>query len=115
MTNYKPGQVVLIPFPFTDLTTIKKRPALVISSSAFNRSHDDLIVVAITSKNPFTPQPDEYLLPADEQQAAQLPKPSKVRSGKIVSLDKRLVRKSLGLVSQKALNKIVQLVIQNFS
>jgi mRNA interferase MazF len=52
MTTYEPGQVITIPFPFTDLTTTKKRPALIISSQSFNQSHDDLIVVAITSQKP---------------------------------------------------------------
>jgi mRNA interferase MazF len=78
MTSYEPGQVILIPFPFTDLTTVKKRPALVISSRTFNQTHDDLIVVAITSQKPFVIQSDEYLLPNVEQQTAGLPKPSNI-------------------------------------
>jgi len=31
MINYKRGDVVLVPFPFSDQTTIKKRPAVIIS------------------------------------------------------------------------------------
>jgi mRNA interferase MazF len=49
MTTYSQGQVVLIPFPFTDLTTTKQRPAVIISSNAYNRTHPDLILAAITS------------------------------------------------------------------
>lgn len=113
MIDYEPGQVIFIPFPFTNFTTIKKRPALVISSRAFNQSHEDVIVVAITSQHPFTLQSDEYLLPSAEQQAAGLPKPSKIKSGKIVSIDKRLVRKTLGQISTSALQEVIKLVISN--
>jgi mRNA interferase MazF len=113
MIIYEHGQVITIPFQFIDLTTTKKRPALIISSRAFNQSHDDLIVVAITSQKPFNLQPDEYLLPDVEQQAAGLPKPSKVRCGKIVTIHQRLVRKTLGQISTSALNEIIKLVISN--
>jgi len=33
MINYKRGDVILVPFPFSDQTTIKKRPAVIISSN----------------------------------------------------------------------------------
>ena len=49
-TPYKRGDIVLVPFPFTDLTSSKKRPALVISPDSFNSQQQDLVVVAITSQ-----------------------------------------------------------------
>jgi len=36
MTNYNFGDVVLVPFPFTDQTDTKKRPAIVVSSQEYN-------------------------------------------------------------------------------
>jgi mRNA interferase MazF len=53
MTNYRPGDVVLILFPFTDLAAIKKRPALVVSPRGYTESYGDIVVIAITS----APQP----------------------------------------------------------
>jgi mRNA interferase MazF len=44
------GDVVLVPFPFTDQTTTKKRPAVVVSSDAYHRDRPDLILMAITSQ-----------------------------------------------------------------
>jgi len=44
------GDVVLVPFPFTDQTASKKRPAVVVSSDAYHRDRPDVIVVAITSR-----------------------------------------------------------------
>jgi len=48
-TNYEFGDVVLVPFPFTDQTSSKKRPAVVVSSVAYHQAHPDLIVMAITT------------------------------------------------------------------
>ena len=44
------GDVVLVPFPFTDQTTSKRRPAVVVSSDAEHRDRPDVIVVTVTSR-----------------------------------------------------------------
>ena len=44
------GDVVLVPFPFTDQSGIKKRPAVVVSSNNYNVSRRDLLIRAITSQ-----------------------------------------------------------------
>ncbi len=43
------GDVVLVPFPFTDQTASKKRPAVVVSSDALHRERVDLVVMAVTT------------------------------------------------------------------
>jgi mRNA interferase MazF len=48
-TVYRFGQVVLVPFPFTDQSGIKKRPAVVVSSTAYNTNRRDIVIMAITS------------------------------------------------------------------
>ena len=49
MTAYKRGDVVLVGFLFSDESGKKLRPALVISSSAYNRGRKEVVVAAITS------------------------------------------------------------------
>jgi mRNA interferase MazF len=49
MTAYKRGDVVLVGFVFSDESGKKLRPALVISSSAYNRARKEVVVAAITS------------------------------------------------------------------
>ncbi len=44
------GDVVLVPFPFTDQTTKKKRPAVIVSSDTYHRDRPDVILMAITSQ-----------------------------------------------------------------
>src|SRR4051794_41903781 len=50
MTSFEFGEVVLVPFPFTDQTTSKRRPAVVISSDAYNAERRGLIILALTSR-----------------------------------------------------------------
>ena len=48
-TSYRRGDIVLVSFPFTDLSSSKRRPALVISPDAFNKRGQDVVLAAITS------------------------------------------------------------------
>jgi mRNA interferase MazF len=50
MTIYNFGDVLLVPFPFTDQTTTKKRPTIVISSDNYNQSKLDILLIAVTSQ-----------------------------------------------------------------
>ena len=47
---YKFGDVVLVRFPFTNQATFKQRPAVVVSSDAYNNIKPDVVVMAITSQ-----------------------------------------------------------------
>jgi len=96
MTPRQPGDVVLLPFPFTDLTTLKQRPAVVVSSEAFNARQEDMIVLAITSHITPTLSPEDFRLSSEDQRLAKLPKPSIVKCGKLLTINQRLIRKVLG-------------------
>lgn len=50
MTSYSFGDVVLVPFPFTDQSAVKKRPAVIVSSASYVKTYSDLILMAITSQ-----------------------------------------------------------------
>jgi mRNA interferase MazF len=49
-TAYSFGDIVLIPFPFTDQTASKKRPAVVVSADAYHQQRPDVILMAVTSQ-----------------------------------------------------------------
>jgi mRNA interferase MazF len=107
---YKRGDVILIPFPFSDLSSSKQRPALVISSEEFHRQCPDIIACAITSQSPTSLASFEYLLSKDDLSQAGLPKLSKVNCGKIVTLDRRIIRKKLGKLPASTLSEILSLI-----
>ncbi len=78
MTTYNPGDIILIPFPFSDFSTFKQRPPVILSARKFNRSNSDVIVAAITSHLDARKEKNEYRLTATEQRMAGLPKPSAI-------------------------------------
>lgn len=49
-TVYNFGDVVLVPFPFTDQSGTKKRPAVIVSSAVYNSVRPDLVLMAITGQ-----------------------------------------------------------------
>lgn len=105
--RYSFGDVLLVPFPFTDQSTIKKRPAVVISSNQYNQQHRDAILMAITSQTRSTVYPDNFLIQAWQQ--AGLLKPSVVKPI-ITTVQSSLILRQLGTLAsadQKQLKDLV--------
>ena len=96
--NYKIFDVVVVPFPFTDQNSEKRRPSLVLSDhNNFNDITENCVLAMITSaKNPDWPLD----APIGSIKEAGLPAPSKVRM-KIFTLDSRLIVKKIGGLSAK--------------
>ncbi len=98
---YERGDVVLIPFPFTDLSSVKTRPAVVISVSDFEKQTGDFTIAMITSMA-YKSSYDYALI---DWQSANLLFPSWVRV-KLVTLDPGLVRHKAGRLTDRDLKKI---------
>lgn len=96
--TYKPFDVVVVPFPFTDIKANKRRPALILSSDEkFNKTRGHAVLAMITSqKNPDWPLDTTI---TDNRQAG-LKAPSKVRM-KLFTLDNRLIVKKIGKLTVK--------------
>ena len=97
MTGYEFGDVVLVPFPFTDQSAIKRRPAIVISSAAYHRARPDLLIMAVTSQQPSTLSVGEVQV--QDWRGAGLLKPS-VLKPVLTTIDSALVLKNLGQLTQ---------------
>ena len=93
--SYSFGDVVLVGFPFTNLQTTKRRPAVIIHSHAY-QDRPDVILMAITSQVRQSPANGEAAL--QEWQVAGLAKPS-VFKPLIATLEKDQVDKRLGQLS----------------
>ena len=107
-TIYKPGDVVLVVYPFTDLTTAKQRPAVVLSAEWFNKRPDgDVILAAITSVVPTTLSREEVALTHADLASAGLLKPSIVKAGKIFTGNRVLIKQTLGKLPDPTVKQIV--------
>jgi mRNA interferase MazF len=97
MTRFEFGDVVLVPFPFTDQSSAKKRPAVVVSAAAYNAERPDLIMMAITSQ---VRAENRFDIPLPDWQQARLLKPSVIKPV-IATIEQGLVIKQLGKLSER--------------
>ena len=96
MTPYNFGDVVLVTFPFTNLQATKKRPAVIISSHAYQQTRLDVILMAITSQIKTEPSTGEAML--QDWQTAGLAKPSMLKP-LIATLEQAQIIRGLGKLS----------------
>lgn len=98
-----PGDIVLVPFPFTDLTFTKVRPSLVIFNEVKIKN---VIILPITSKKSGY---KEYCLTNENLEDGELPIISYVRYNKVTTLDISLIKKKVAKVKEQDFKKIVDL------
>lgn len=101
---YKQGDILLIPIPFSDLTSSKKRPVLVLSNSGYNQRTEDILVAAITSNL----EEKEYavMITNEEMKEGTLKVKSCIRTDKIYTLSKFIVIKKFGSIKIEVLQQI---------
>ncbi len=96
--TYKAFDVVVVPFPFTDRATSKRRPALVLSDhGAFNAKVGHSVLAMITSAEHSDWPLDTAIT---DLKAAGLPTPSVVRM-KLFTLDHQLIIRKAGALAAK--------------
>ena len=103
---YKKGIIILIPFPFTDLSDNKVRPALIISSNKI--AGDDIVVAFISSKKVKKLQKTDVSIVGSEVDFYKtgLKTDSIVKLNKIATLDKKIILGELGNISKKTQNEV---------
>ena len=94
MTGYSRGDVVLVSFIFADGTGAKSRPAVILSSDAYNTGRDEAIIAAVTSRTDRVLVGD-YLI--DDWQGAGLLFPS-VATGIIRTIKQGMIARKLGSI-----------------
>jgi mRNA interferase MazF len=105
MGQFVAGDVVVILFPFSDLSGSKHRPAFVVA----DLPGDDIIICQITSRHKFDP----FALPltADDFISGNIPVDSFIRPNKIFTADKNIILSTAGRVSEAKTGEVVSAVV----
>lgn len=101
---HKKGKIVLIPFPFTDLSASKVRPAVIVSD--FLRGED--VIVAFISSSLKKPQKTDVILKGQSKEFHKtgLKTESVIKIGKLATLDKKTILGEIGEISENAKKEI---------
>jgi len=90
---YEFGDVILVRFPFTSQTAFKQRPAVVVSSRAYNAARPDIVIMAITSQVRSIPGFGD--IPIRDWQGANLLKQSAIKPV-FATVEQTMVIRNLG-------------------
>lgn len=104
MTLFDPGEVILVRFPFTDLSGSKRRPAAVLSPTDFSKRYGDVVVLALTSRSQ---EDDSFRL--DDWRDAGLLKPTWVKPI-VVTISLSLTEGRLGMLSSRDRRRAMSIV-----
>jgi len=109
---YKTFDIIIVPFPFTDRSNAKKRPALVLSSPLnFNAMSNNTVMAMITSAKHIAWPLD---VPINDLKSAKLSRKSVIRI-KFFTLDNRLIIKKIGSLAKKDQKCLKENVTKLFS
>jgi mRNA interferase MazF len=100
---YDQRDIVLIPFPYTDLTGSKKRPALIISNINLNKT-EDRICCLVTSNI----HKENIKVENSNLEEGILPFKSSIKAYRIFTIDKNIIIKKLCIVKEDFHNKIIE-------
>ena len=102
MERFVEGDIVVVPFPFTDLSDSRKRPALVLS----NLEGDDIIICEITS----IIRTDSYVvsLENNDLESGKLKTKSIIRPNRIVTIDKKKINYKFGKVKDSKFQEVLE-------
>lgn len=109
----KQREIILINFPFSDLTGAKVRPALVISNNPYNRTNLDTVVLAITSN--LSPHAYKVLIEMQDLGSGSLPLKSAIRVDKPFSVLQTKVLKIQAKIIVNKLEEVKLLINQLIS
>ncbi len=102
---YKQRDIVLIPIPFTNLSSSKRRPVVNISENEYNRTNPDVIVVAITSNLKYKNQ-YSIVITDKNLENGSLPLISNIRCDRIYTLSRDIIVKKFFRIDEKTFLQI---------
>ena len=102
--NIRQKDIVLLPYPFSDLEGKKVRPALVVSNDSFNKTSLDCVLIPLTTVIKDTPF--SVLISQEDLASGEIPKLSRARADKLFTVEQNLVFLKIGTVRDSVFAKI---------
>ena len=109
MGKFIKGDVVVVPFPFSDLSQSKRRPALVLA----NLDGDDIILSQITSQSIYDSHAVKIL--ENDFDDGTLNKPSNIRPNKIFTADEGIILYKTGHISEAKIQEVTAKIVSIFT
>ena len=106
----KQREILLVPFPFSDQSGRKIRPALVLSNDLFNSSSDDLLVCAVTSN--LKKADYSIIIDKDNIESGILYDKSAIKADTILKIQKSIVIKTIATINTITFSKVVKMVLK---
>lgn len=105
---YNQREIVLVPFPYSNLSASKRRPVLVISNNYFNKNYPDILIAVITS-NLYK---DDYsvTLNNDDLELGMLPEESIIKCHKLFTIEQSQILKRFSILNEKKFDEVVVLL-----
>ena len=105
---YNQREIVLVPFPYSDLSFSKRRPVLIISNNHYNKSFPDTLVCVITS-NLFK---DAYSVDLNDEnlEAGMLPEKSVIKCHKLFTVEQRKIIRRFSVISEQKFDEIINML-----
>jgi mRNA interferase MazF len=106
VAGFVKGDIVVVPFPFSDFSQTKRRPALVVAAIP----GDDLILCQITSQ--AISDLDAIPLGATEMASGSLSQPSNIRPNKLFTADSHIILYTAGSLRKKKLDLVIDKIVE---
>lgn len=112
-TMYNQRDLVLMPMPFSDLSSKQNRPVIVLSNDLYNQKSQDILVVAATAV--LKEEPYSLELENNSLENGKLPLPSRIKCDKIYLLQSKIVVKKFGRIKKEKFEEIKNQIIKLIS
>ncbi|MBN2422636.1 type II toxin-antitoxin system PemK/MazF family toxin [Candidatus Woesearchaeota archaeon] len=107
--NVEQRDILIVPFPLSDLSSVKKRPVLVLSNSIENKLNEDILVCQITSRL----KEEKYSIIIDNQNLEQgkLPLKSRIKVNRLITISKEIVIKKIAKLNCTTYSNVIEKLV----
>ena len=105
-------EMVLLPYPFSNLEKTKVRPAVIVSNNSFNKKSDDCVMAPLTTI--IKKEPYSVVIHQENLSSGRLLKSSRIRADKIFCVAKNLVTMKIGKLRDDSFDRVKKEILKIF-